>query len=123
VTLNAQKRKGVQPVVTVTANGGPRADVGVDETVEFRGVAEVPPGAGTIVAVEWDFDGAGTYPLSQPGFEQGGDQSRMTVTASYAFREPGTYYPALRVTSQRQGDAETPYGRVQNLGRVRVVVQ
>jgi hypothetical protein len=122
VPLAAQRRKGVQPVVAVTANGGPRADVGIDEVVEFHGVVEVPTSTGTIVAIEWDFEGAGDYPLSQPGFEQGGDQSRMTVTASHAFSQPGTYYPALRVTSQRQGDAETPYGRVQNLGRVRVVV-
>jgi hypothetical protein len=29
----------------------------------------------------------------------------------------------LRATSQRQGDARTPYGRIQNLARVRVVVR
>jgi hypothetical protein len=28
----------------------------------------------------------------------------------------------LRVTSQRQGDVDSPFARVQNLGRVRVVV-
>ncbi len=123
VPTSARTRLGVQPVVSLTANGGPRADVAVGEVVEFRGVAEVPPGAGTIVAAEWDFEGGGDYPFSQPGFEQGGDQWRMSVAASHAFPEPGTYYPALRVTSQRQGDADTSYGRVQNLGRVRVVVQ
>ena len=31
--------------------------------------------------------------------------------------------PALRGVSQRQGDAKTPYGRIQNLGRMRVVVK
>jgi hypothetical protein len=29
----------------------------------------------------------------------------------------------LRATSQREGDAKTPYARIQNLGRVRVVVK
>ncbi len=46
----------------------------------------------------------------------------MAVTAKYAFSKPGTYYPALRVTSHRQGDAASPYAQMQNLGRVRVVV-
>jgi len=33
------------------------------------------------------------------------------------------YFPVLRATSQREGDFQTPYARVQNLGRVRVVVK
>jgi hypothetical protein len=40
-----------------------------------------------------------------------------------SFSKPGTYFPALRVTSQRQGDAKSLYARVRNLGRVRVVVR
>ena len=30
---------------------------------------------------------------------------------------------ALRAVSQRDGDARTPYARIQNLGRVRVLVK
>ena len=44
------------------------------------------------------------------------------MSTSYAFSEPGTYFPALRVASQRQGSVDTPFARVLNLGRVRVVV-
>jgi hypothetical protein len=47
----------------------------------------------------------------------------VTVKGSYSFPRPGTYFPALRATSQREGDAATPFARVQNLGRVRVVVK
>ena len=47
---------------------------------------------------------------------------RLSSVARHAFAEPGTYFPALRATSQRQGDATTAFARVQNLGRVRVVV-
>jgi hypothetical protein len=47
---------------------------------------------------------------------------RTTVTHSYAFPKPGTYFPALRATVQRQDAASTPYARIQNLGRVRIVV-
>jgi hypothetical protein len=46
-----------------------------------------------------------------------------TLTASYAFSQHGTYLPALRVTSQRRGEMNSPHGRVENLGRVRVVVK
>ena len=35
---------------------------------------------------------------------------------------PGTYFAALRATSQREGDPDTPHTRIQNLARVRVVV-
>ena len=123
VPPTAGARRGIQPVVTLTANGGARADVAVGEAVEFWGTAEVPPGAGTIVAAEWDFEGGGDYPVAQEGFEDyGSAMSQVTVRASHAFREPGTYFPALRVTSQRQGESTGRYARVQNLGRVRVVV-
>ena len=35
----------------------------------------------------------------------------------------GSYFPALRVASQRDGDFSTPFTRVQSLGRERVVVK
>jgi hypothetical protein len=124
VPPSAKARKGIQPVVTLTANGAERATVAVGETVQFWAIAEVPPATGTIVAAEWDFEGGGDYPLVESEFEEGGGAfSEMTFAASYAFNQPGTYFPALRITSQRQGDPNTSYGRVQNLGRVRVVVQ
>ena len=46
----ASARRGIQPVATVTANGGERADVAVGEPVRFEAVVEVPPGAGTLHA-------------------------------------------------------------------------
>jgi len=120
VPPTASARRGIQPVATVTANGGERADVAVGAPVRFEAVVEVPPGAGTVVAAEWDFDGAGDYPLVESRFD--GSETRVAFEVEYAFSEPGTYYPALRVTSQRQGDVDSPFARVQNLGRVRVVV-
>ena len=53
--------------------------------------------------------------------EQGGHA--VTLTTRHHFDRPGTYFPVLRVSSQREGNAETPFTRVQNLGRVRVVVE
>jgi hypothetical protein len=42
---------------------------------------------------------------------------------THHFERPGTYFPALLAVSQRQGDAKTPFARIQNLGRVSVVVK
>jgi hypothetical protein len=47
----------------------------------------------------------------------------VRVRTSHAFSEPGTYFPALRATSHRRGDAQTRFARVQNLSRVRIVVR
>jgi hypothetical protein len=46
----------------------------------------------------------------------------MRLDREYVFSVPGTYFPALRVTSQRLGQGDNPHGRIMNLGRVRVVV-
>lgn len=118
----AAARKGVQPVVAMTANGGERAEVAAGEAVAFEARVDVPPGTGIVVAADWDFEGAGDFPVSQPFEFVTPDGSSVTVKASYAFSTPGTYFPALRATSQRQGNAATRFARVQNLGRVRVVV-
>jgi hypothetical protein len=118
----AEERKGIQPVVTVKANGGVRAEVAVGEAVEFTAVIEVPPGAGTVVGAKWDFEGAGDYPVAEQFDDTNSSYSRVTLKTTYAFSEPGTYFPALRATSQRQGDFKTRFARIYNLGRVRVVV-
>ena len=119
VPASAKKRKGVQPVVTLTANGGVRADIEVGQTVSFSAHAEVPPGAGDIVAAQWDYLGLGTYPITAT---VGSPSSSVTLTATYTYTSAGTYFPVVRVTSQRQGDRNATYGLIQNLARARVVV-
>lgn len=123
VPVTAAERQGLQPVVEVKANGGVRADVTVGEKVEFTAVIEVPQGAGTVVGAEWDFEGAGDYPVVEKFDFSNNSFVRMTLKTTYAFSKPGTYFPALRATSQRQGAFKTPHARIQNLGRVRVVVK
>jgi hypothetical protein len=119
VPPTATQRKGVQPVVGLTVNGGERADVKAGETVELVGEIEVPPGAGGIVSAEWDYDGSGAYPDAQTFADH---RASMTVRQSHAYDKPGTYFVALRVASQRKQAAGTPFGKANNLGRVRVVV-
>lgn len=118
VPASAAARRGVQPVVALTANGAERADVRVGQEVLFEATIETPPGGGVVVAAEWDFEGAGDYPVRS---DLGEPAASVRVTETYAFERPGAYFPALRAASQRQGDP-TAYARPRNLGRVRVVV-
>jgi hypothetical protein len=120
VPESAGERKGIQPVVRLTVNGSERAEVAVGEAVTFMARIEVPAAPGRVVSAQWDFEGTGTYPDSA-GL---GDPTSETVhlTATHTFTNPGTYFSALRVASQREGDPSTPFARSMNLSRVRVVV-
>jgi hypothetical protein len=126
VPATVKERKGIQAVVTVQANGGVRANVKVGQPVEFKAVIEAPPNAGSVVAAEWDFEATAAVVAGDtnrfPVAEQFAPAARVTLTRQHTFTQPGTYFPALRAHSHRQGNAKTPYARVPNLGRVRVVV-
>jgi PKD domain len=93
--------------------------VAAGQPVTFSVKAQVPPGTGQTVKVEWDFQGTGNYAASSPQ-PRIGPVVNMKITST--FTEPGTYFPVVRVTSQRNGDPHTPFGLIQNLARVRVVV-
>ena len=93
--------------------------VAVGEPVSFTAVIETPEGAGQVVAVEWDFEGQGT---NQARERLDAPQARASLSASHAYSKPGTYYPVLRASSHREGDRDTPYALVQNIGRARVEV-
>ncbi len=47
----------------------------------------------------------------------------VTLKVTHTFSKPGTYFSVLRAASQREADSQTPYARIQNLARVRVVVK
>jgi hypothetical protein len=119
VPPTAAERHGIQPVVTLRVKGGERIEVAAGQRVHLSGTIMVPPGGGTVVAAEWDLEGTGTY--TSTTIPTG--RTRVTVDIEHVFEKAGTYFPALRGTSNRQGDRRTPYARVQNLSRVRVVVQ
>jgi hypothetical protein len=76
-----------------------------------------------VVTAEWDFEGAGNFPFVEQLTSAKASGTRVTLKTTHAFSKPGTFFPALRTASQRQGDTKTPYARIQNLGRVRVVVK
>ncbi len=121
VPPTAAERKGIQPVVTVEANGHARAEVTVGESVALTARIEVPKQVGSIVAAEWDLDGSGSYGVKADVKETRG--SIVEVKLMHSFDKPGTYFVTLRAASQRDGDREAPFARIQNLGRARVVVR
>jgi hypothetical protein len=120
VPPTAAARKGVQPVVAVTADGHARAEVRAGQPITLTAVIETPPHAGRVVSAEWDLDGVGAYPIQADLQATSGD--RVVATLVHRFEKPGTYFATLRAASQRNGDRQTPFARLQNLGRARVVV-
>lgn len=116
---SAAARGGIQPLVTVTANGSGRAEVGVGEPVTLRAEAEVPPGAGTVVSVRWDLDGSGSYPVED---HLDGTAAGVTSVTTHHYDRPGTYYATALVESHREGDVQATSRRIPNLASARIVV-
>ncbi|WAC10593.1 hypothetical protein [Dyadobacter pollutisoli] len=138
VPQTANERKGIQPVVTLMANGGKRTEIKAGQSVTFTAEVEVPEKMGQIVAAAWNFEGlpkevekrsgwsfedSDEFPVAAKIFPANKTGSKATIKTTYQFSKPGTYFPTLRVASQRDGDGKTPYTRIQNLDRVRVVVK
>ena len=115
---SAAERGGVQPVVHLTVNRGSRAEVSPGSEVELEARVEMPPGAGTLVRAEWDFRGDGSWPETI-AIESGATSTVLRATHRYP--EPGTWFPAVRVSGHRRGTAAEG-APVVNLGRARVVV-
>jgi hypothetical protein len=116
---DAAERRGIQPVVTLRANGGVRAEVKVGEEVRFEGTAAQPPGVGLIAQAEMDFLSDNTWPYQAEIADSAAQE--MTMATTYAFDRPGTYFPSFRVGAWRDGASRTGLP-IQNLARVRVVV-
>ncbi len=120
----AELRAGIQPVVTLgvgrslDASSHTTALAKKGAVVALWARAQTPPSSGKIVKAEWDFEGDGHF-TARPvtiGHE-------VALKEVHAFVRPGTYFPVIRVTAQRDGDANTPFGLVQNLASMRVIVR
>jgi Tannase and feruloyl esterase len=118
---DAVERRGIQAVIRVTANGSDRAEVRVGDPVTLEMIATVPPGAGTIVAADWDFDGTATFPYKHG--EVDGTASSIGLGTSHAFDRPGEYFVTGRVHSHREGDVTAEDRRIPNVAQARVVVR
>jgi hypothetical protein len=123
VPAKAAERKGIQPVITLAANGNERADVSVGDSISFKAEIEIPANTGKIISAQWDFEGEATFPIAAEIMHINEEGSRAAVEATYSFSKLGTYFPVLRAVSSRLGDSSDIYTQVMNLCRVRVVVK
>ena len=124
LSVDAELRRGIQPIVTLAvartsdASSHPTALVKKGRNVTFWARAQTPPSAGKIVRVEWDFEGDGHFTAPPVSIDH-----EFAFKEVHRFDRPGTYFPVVRVTAQRDGDANTSFGLVQNLASMRVTVR
>ena len=118
---DAAARGGIQPVIAVTANGEERVQVAIGEAVRFDLRAAVPPGAGTLVSAEWDFDGSGAFAQKQA--EVSGEAAAVQLSTSHSFDKAGEYFVTGRVRSHRTGDTQAVSRHIENVAQVRVSVK
>jgi hypothetical protein len=121
VPASGRERRGVQPTIALTANGATRAVVRGGQPVKLSATVEVPPGTGSLVEAAWDFDGTGTYP--EKAALPGKPAAKLTLSTTHTFDKPGTWFVTLKVASERHGNQASPFARIRNLARVRVVVE
>ncbi|AJG98237.1 hypothetical protein LF65_01632 [Clostridium beijerinckii] len=130
----ASERKGLQPVVTMLANGNTCAHVKAGETVKFTVMVEVPEGAGKVTAVDYDFVSDNSLSMEKKEltvfqikgtFEHviNGQIHGAVSEMTHIYKEPGTYFASVRVKSNRVGDASNVFTQVKNIARVRVIVE
>lgn len=115
----AAERGGIQPVVKVKANGSLRAEIKAGQSVELEVDAAVPPGAGNIIAIQWDFDGRGLFKFKH---DVDGTKNSLKLTTSQTYEEPGTYFATAKVLSHREGDVNAQSCRIENLASARIIV-
>jgi hypothetical protein len=116
----AGERGGIQAVVSVSANGVSGAQVRVGEAVSLEVRAELPANVGTIVGVQWDFDGSGTYGFRHDDID--GSASDIKLSTTHSYDRPGTYFATALVHSHRDGDVGATSRRIPNLAQARIVV-
>lgn len=128
VPATATERKGIQSVVTLTANGAACAHVKVGEKVSFKMTAQTPPDAGVLTKAEYCFkDSMDVLDAGAPWI--GGTLQHVYAEGvadaavcefSHSYDVPGTYFVAARASSSDV--EEDPFTQVLNLARARVIV-
>jgi hypothetical protein len=119
LAATAARRRGIQPVVSLRINGKTKGVVQAGQQFEIIANVEVPSGTGKIVAAWWEFEGTDLF---LPAKLSASPKGKLKIKTRWSYIEPGTYFATLKVESERNGDAGSPYARIPNLGRVRVEV-
>lgn len=120
VPNSASARQGIQATVELTVLGTAHSrPVRAGAKVDFLTKVQIPRGTGTLVSVEWDPEGDGTFtPVS---FSR--DTRTVTVRTSATYATAGSYAPVIRIGTQRGGNAQDTQTTVLNLDRASVTVK
>lgn len=129
---DAAKRRGMQAGVCLTANGEKCVRVKAGEEFVLKAEMVLPENAGEITSVRFDFNDSWSYPTPPENLfpvegklirtEKDGIHGAVSETRHH-YDEPGIYFASVRITSQRNGDADDIFTQVKNLDRVRIVVE
>ena len=122
---NGNARGGIQAVVKALINGNERADVRPGESVTVHVSIDVPKGTGRVVKADWCLDDSKefTLPVNLSEAKVSADGEHMEFDTNLSYAQTGTYFPTLRVFTERHGDANADQTFIPNLGKVRVVVK
>ena len=120
IPTDASIRKGIQASVQLSVAGKKKMQVKKGQTFLLTANTQLPPNAGKIVSVEWDLDGTGKFAIKEKNISS---SKKGIFQLSHAFKTSGVYFPTVRIATQREGDTTTPFTRIFNLDRVRVIVQ
>lgn len=121
----AAERGGIQAVVTLLANGSSCARVKAGEPVRLSVRVEVPKDCGCVTSVAFSFEDS-REPIDPDAFCEQGIYSLTasgctTAETVHIYSNPGTYFASARITASREAD--DPFTQIQNLGRVRIIVE
>ena len=133
---NAKERRGMQPVVTLTANGETCLHVKAGEPVKLEAKALLPQGAGYISEVRFapeelrefpsmaDQKALNAYPV-ESDFEVIEEDGLAGAKAAYTYTytEPGIHFASVRVRSTRSGKKDDTFTQVRNIARARIIVE
>lgn len=115
---NSTKRGGIQASVLVRANGKERLITKSGKKVKFKATVFIPEGTGSLVSASWSPEG-----IKEFSKKQSIRKGKTSVKFIHTFSKPGTYFPTVLIETHRNGEFETPFSKIQNLGTARVIVE
>jgi len=129
--LDAVDRKGLQPVVHLSANSRDRAEVGIGQPVFLSANIQMPPDTGKIFKYNWsvvraDLSAGGGFVSDQPAISEPATvlpvpKEKVVVNRTMTFDVPGEYLVSLNASGDRNGQADTAT-ESKNFDQIRVVV-
>lgn len=125
ISEKSADRKGIQAIPQALVNGKKHGMEDKGKKLDFTVTVDIPQHTGKLVYAAWDFDGSGEF-KNQMDISKGKvskEGSQLEFSISHAFQNSGTYFPSVKIATQREGDRNTPFSRIYNIDRVRVTVK